>query len=86
MGTKNISPQNIVFTLLLYAILESAFGAMVSVERDFQGYPIIEISGKIEKGDLNKIKTTSAKVILSLGEYNLSFHLNTPGGDIEEAM
>lgn len=86
MEAKNISPRNIVFALLLYAIMRSAFGAEVSVGRDINGFPIIDISGKIEKGDLNKIKKTSAKVILSSGEYNLNFHLNTPGGDIEEAM
>jgi hypothetical protein len=49
-----------------------------------------------QKGDLTKIKKTSSEVISSLNEHGgeyyapgntpLRFHLNTPGGDIEEAM
>lgn len=51
--------------------------------------PIVDIIGPIEKGDLKKIKKASSELILSLNEYDtktLQFHLNTPGGNLEEAM
>ena len=73
----------------LVALATHAFGADVSLQKDSWGDPIVDISGPIEKGDLLKIKKASAALIRSLDEYTdkgLQFHLNTAGGDIEEAM
>lgn len=75
---------------LLTAYSSLSLGAEVSIGQEpILGDSIVNISGKIEKGDLTKIKKTSAQLISSLSEYSnksLVFHLNTPGGDIEEAM
>lgn len=77
------------FAILLIVFIDSALGAEVTQVKDSWGDSIVDISGKIVTGDLAKIKRVSAALILSLPEYPpkpLKFHLNTPGGNIEEAM
>lgn len=78
-------------TFILIALLfpPGIIAAQVTTSRDMFGDPVINISGAIVKGDLAKIKKVSAALITSLPDYAttaLHFHLNTPGGDIEEAM
>lgn len=81
--------KKLALAILLTVISTYAVGADISLQKDYWGDPIVDISGVIEKGDLVKIKKASAALIRSLGEYSnkpLQFHLNTPGGDLEEAM
>jgi len=76
MKVRKVSPHNGMFALLFYVTVGSAFAADVSSRKDDLGTPIIDISGTIEKGDLNKIKKTSAKLVQSLRrlrKYNLEF-------------
>lgn len=81
--------KELALAILLTVISTCAVGADISLQKDSWGDPIVDISGTIEKGDLVKIKKASAALIRSLGEHSnkpLQFHLNTPGGDLEEAM
>lgn len=81
--------KELALAILLTAISTYAVGADVSLQKDSSGNPIVNISGTIAKGDLVKVKKASAALIRSLSEYSnkpLQFHLNTPGGDLEEAM
>ena len=78
-----------VFSFFLITFIDSTLGAEITLSKDSWGDPFVDISGKIEKGDLTKIQKASAMLIKSLDQYStksLKFHLNTPGGDIEEAM
>lgn len=86
---KHLSISLCVIVLLVHTFLNDAISAEVTLEKDDWGDPIVDISGKIEKGDLVKIKEKSKKLISAFGEYSsgtLQFHLNTGGGDVEEAM
>ena len=69
--------------------INDALGAEVAIGKDTRGNPIVYISGPVVKGDLEQIKRASVRAILSETEHptrTLQLHLNTPGGDLEEAM
>jgi hypothetical protein len=66
-----------------------ARAATITIVKDSSGDQVIEISGRIEKGDVFKVKQVASKLMLSLPQDSvkgLHFHLNTVGGDIDEAM
>jgi hypothetical protein len=46
----------------------------------------IEIRGKIEPGDLAKVQRVAADVLIESQTSLPFFHINTPGGDLNEAM
>lgn len=57
-------------------------------ENDY-GYTVISINGQIVKGDLKRIQDVAARVTLNQKPFHrsaLNFHINTPGGDVYEAM
>lgn len=77
------------FMLLAFLSAFGASGAEVSLGKDRSGDPVVDIAGKLEKGDFEKIVRTSRELILTQGDSRakpLRFFLSTPGGDIEEAM
>lgn len=77
--------------LLVISFMSGARGAEVREIKDFLGAPVIDISGEIQSGDLNRIQAQAAKFILeqtapiSLRK-SLRFQINTPGGDVLEAI
>lgn len=80
--------------LFISSNLNPSIGAEITISEDTWGNPILDIMGKIQNGDLDKIKDKSATIILKLDAHNntsftfkpLQFHLNTDGGDILEAI
>jgi hypothetical protein len=63
--------------------------AEVVAVRTSMGNAVIEIRGAIEAGDLAKVQDVAAGMAnrqASAGRQPLIFHLNTPGGDLNEAM
>lgn len=87
---KAISLSVFPIIILLVSLQQNkSLAAEVSTARDTWGDLFVEITGDIRKGDLEKIKKVAAHVILQLdpaAEATLKLHLNTPGGDIVEAM
>ncbi len=87
--------RTILFILILN-IAVPAFSAEIKLRGEKLEYKSISIEGKIEEGDLDKIKIKSYEFILSGIEerkrkpgrlsFNLNYKLNTPGGDIVEAI
>lgn len=93
LSTKRIAPVESslrllsVLALLIFPCFSQS--AQVSVTKDSDGSPLIEINGEIEEGDLSRLRRAAAEVILgqsSTLRKPLQFHLNTPGGDVNEAM
>lgn len=65
------------------------FAAEVRLAKNNRGEEIIEISGEIEVGDLDKVKKTTKELIAKWPNTNpspLSYHLNTVGGSVSEAI
>ncbi len=93
LGTKGIAP--IEFLLRLFAVFallmvhSHSESAQVVITQDSWGDPLIEIRGEIERGDLARVQRAAADVVIgqaSVLQKPLKFHLNTPGGDVNEAM
>ena len=78
----------IAVSLVLFAS-RLAVAANVTVVKNEWGEQVIEISGTVQKGDAIKVKQLSAQLILSQSQYApkaLHFHINSGGGDIDEAI
>lgn len=93
LGTEGIA--RIKFLLRLFAVLallivhSHSESAQIVSTQDSWGDPLVEIRGEIERGDLAKVQRAAADVVigqLSVLRKPLKFHLNTPGGDVTEAM
>ena len=79
--------------IIVFALAFLMHGTSKSAEfvstQDAWGDPLIEIRGEILAGDLSKVRKIAAGVVFSQTASNrkpLKFHLNTPGGDVGEAM
>lgn len=67
----------------------NAHAADVLESRDSWGNPVVLINGEIRLGDTERVKRAAADVLLSVSpaeRKELQFQLNTPGGDVEEAI
>lgn len=83
---------NVLSPVVILGLLLSCWqseAADVRLIQDTWGDPLIEIRGEIKRGDFLKVQRVAAS---TLNDQNptrrkaLKFHLNTPGGDVTEAM
>ena len=75
---------NYFFSLIL--VFTQVESADVNVGEDAIGQPLIFINGEVEKGDLIKIKKASLKVLDDIFFGGLQYSVNSPGGDVLEAI
>jgi hypothetical protein len=76
----------IIWFSVLHITSSSIFAADISViDGRYEGEKYVSITGKIARGDLEKVKHASAQAI-NATERNLTLHINTGGGDLLEAM
>ncbi len=72
---------------MLHITSSSTFAADISViDGRYEGEKYVSITGKIEQGDLEKVKRASIQAISATENRNLTIHVNTGGGDLLEAM
>jgi len=77
---------NLVVAVYIVTFANFSIAAEVSViDGRYKGEKYVGISGPIEKGDFEKVRRASIKAI-NISSSELVFHINTTGGDIEEAM
>ena len=70
-------------------IAANAFSAEIQVSNDESNKGAIFITGPIEKGDYDKLKTVTRHYVTNFVkdfDDDLKFILNSPGGDVEEAI
>ena len=79
--------QIIIFLVIVFTnVIAPANGAEISIiDGHFKGEKYVSISGPIEKGDFEKVRIASITAI-HMSQYRLTFHINTGGGDLVEAM
>lgn len=79
----------ILLLLSLNLTFSDADAAQISIVQDTFGNTIVAVEGVIERGDLQTIQAKAAEAIHSadgMQSNTLQIHLNTPGGDVMEAI
>lgn len=74
-------------SILFWGYCNAALSANVYVGSGiYSGDPVVYIEGKIEDGDLLRVKSKVKNVILNQDDSYLDVYLNSGGGDISEAI
>jgi hypothetical protein len=73
---------------MLFSFATNTYSAEIKITKNPWGDKIIVLQGKIERGDYEKIKKASLEILNNANEYSkpLHLHLNTEGGDVNEAI
>jgi hypothetical protein len=72
--------------VIFFSLINLAYAAEITIiDGRYKGEKYVSISGPIEKGDYEKVRISSIDAI-NMSEDRLTFHLNTSGGDLVEAM
>lgn len=75
-----------IFGLLIAFYVPSTTAANISESKDIFGAPTIKVEGEIKAGDLGQVVELSRSILLRYPGLTLSLDLNSPGGDVLEAM
>lgn len=77
----------LIFTIF-FLLIPVSHAATVSVKKNDFGQTFILIDGNIEKGDFKKVVENAKSFYVShfFSEENLIFQLNSPGGNVQEAI
>lgn len=63
-----------------------SYAADITLQRSRYGYPVVLLDGPIEKGDAHRFSDVMKKAIATPGTDRLVIALDSPGGDVREAI